>query len=329
MGILSMMISSVAFSLMAALVKLAGPAIPNQELVALRSLASMLPILALIRWKGVPLRAVRPGWLFVRGLLGYIAISCWFFSLNRLSLPDAVMIQYTSPVFTALLAPIFLGEPARRRDRVALAVALAGVALVVRPGLGVTLTGALIGLAGAICSAGAYLTVRALRHSDHPFMVMLAFPAVASAMSLSMAVAASAWGAVWVWPDARGWWLIGGIAAMTAIGQAFLTYGLTREAAGPATVATYFAVVVSLPIGILLFDQWPDAKMLLGGGIVVGAIASLVLGTRRLLPPPAGAGAGAVRVDLMQDTATTEPGHADARVGGRPSRERAGQRGAP
>ncbi len=329
MGILSMMISSVAFSLMAALVKLAGPAIPNQELVALRSLASMLPILALMGWRGVPLRAVRPGWLFVRGLLGYIAISCWFFSLNRLSLPDAVMIQYTSPVFTALLAPLVLGEPARRRDRLALAVALAGVVLVVRPGFGVTLTGALIGLAGAICSAGAYLTVRALRHSDHPFMVMLAFPAVAAAMSLTSAVAASAWRASWVWPDARGWWLISGIAAMTAIGQIFLTYGLTREAAGPATVATYFAVVVSLPLGIVLFDQWPDAWMLLGGAIVVGAIASLVLGTRRLLPPPAGAGAGAVRVDLMEGDGAAEPERAGTRVTARPPGDRAGQRGVP
>src|SRR5688572_8318972 len=164
-GIIAMALSAVAFSIMAALVKLAGSGIPNQELVALRSLASILPILALFWWRGVPLRPVRPGWLLLRGLLGYIAISCWFLSLNRLALPDAVMIQYTSPVFTALMAPVVLREPSRPRDRWALLVALAGVAIVLRPGAGVTSTGALIGLAGAVSSAGAYMTVRALRHS--------------------------------------------------------------------------------------------------------------------------------------------------------------------
>jgi drug/metabolite transporter (DMT)-like permease len=298
-----MALSAVAFSTMAALVKEAGGSIPNQELVALRSLASILPVLALFWWRGVPVRAVRPGWLALRGLLGYIAISCWFLSLNRLPLPDAVMIQYTSPVFTALMAPFILHEPSRPRDRWALLIALLGVAVVVRPGLGVTMPGALIGLAGAVSSAGAYMTVRALRHSDHPFMVMLAFPAMASALSLLGVLAGTLAGgalpgltraAAWVWPDARGWWLVAGIALMTAVGQIFLTYGLTREAAGPATVATYLAVAVSLPLGIVMFGQWPDGWMLLGGAMVVGAVGWLALGTDRVVAPPAGAGAGQV-----------------------------------
>lgn len=300
-GILSMALSAVAFSVMAALVKIAGPSIPNQELVALRSLASILPILALVAWRGVPLRFHRPGWLFVRGLLGYIAISSWFVSLNLLSLPDAVMIQYTSPVFVALLAPLVLRERSRALDRWTLAVALAGVAIVLRPGLGVTASGALVGLSGAVCSAGAYLTVRWLRHSDHPFMVMLAFPSVASLLAFLTILASALLGGLpmlpaefgaWIWPDGRGWALIGGIALMTALGQIFLTYGLHTEPAGRATVATYLAVAVSIPLGIVVFDQWPDAWMLLGGAMVVGSVAVLALHGDRSLPPPAGAGAG-------------------------------------
>jgi len=310
--------SAVAFSVMAALVKLAGPSIPNQELVALRSLASILPLAVLIRWRKVPLRFHRPGWLFLRGLLGYFAISCWFLSLNLLSLPDAVMIQYTSPVFVALLAPLILKEPSRRKDRWALAVALAGVVIVVRPGFGLTFSGALVGLGGALCSAGAYLTVRSLRHSDHPFMVMLAFPAVASILSLlAVAVAAApAAGAVipgageiavWIWPDARGWALIGGIALMTAAGQLTLTYGLHWEPAGRATVATYLAVVVSIPLGILIFGQWPDVWMLLGGAIVIGSVATLAIASDRPVPPPAGAGASRVVDDVPPGAAHPPP----------------------
>ena len=302
-GIASMALSAVAFSVMAALVKIAGPSIPNQELVALRSLASIAPIVLLFRWRGVPVRVNRPGWLFVRGLFGYIAISCWFLSLNHLSLPDAVMIQYTSPVFVALMAPLFLRERSRPLERWALAAALVGVAIVVRPGFGVTFGGALVGLGGAVCSAGAYMTVRWLRHSDHPFMVMLAFPAVASVLALLTIALTPALASFtplpaefgeWVWPDSRGWLLIGGIAAMTAAGQIFMTYGLHQEPAGRATVATYLAVVVSIPLGVTLFGQWPDLWMLLGGAMVITSVAALALRTDRPVPPPAGAGGGQV-----------------------------------
>ncbi|MBI3450682.1 MAG: DMT family transporter [Acidobacteria bacterium] len=291
-GMASMALSAVAFSVMAALVKLAGPTFPNQELVALRSLASILPILAIARWRRVPFRIHSPGWLFVRGFLGYLAISCWFVSLNHLSLPDSVMIQYTSPVFVSLLAPFVLQERSMARDRWALAIALAGVALVVRPGLGLTASGALIGLAGAVCSAGAYVTIRALRHSDHPVIVMLAFPSVAAACGLLVMLVAPPFGfaAGWIWPDGRGWLLLSGIALMTAAGQVFLTYGLQHEPAGRATVATYLAVVVSVPLGVALFGQWPDLWMVLGGSMVVGAVATLSLVSHRPVPPPAGAG---------------------------------------
>ena len=308
-GMISMALSAVAFSLMATLVKIAGPSIPNQELVALRSLASILPIAAMFVVRKVPLRLHKPGWLFLRGFLGYLAITCWFVSLNRLSLPDSVMIQYTSPVFVALMAPTLIGERSGARDRWALAIAIAGVALVVRPGLGLNLPGASIGLAGAICSAGAYLTIRSLRHSDHPFVVMLAFPAVASVCALTVILATPIVGRFvalpgdpsgWIWPDGRGWALISGIALMTAAGQVTLTYGLQLEPAGRATVATYLAVAVSIPLGIVLFDQWPDSWMLVGGAMVIGAVAAISVVKHRPVAPPAGAGGGRMTEGLEE-----------------------------
>jgi drug/metabolite transporter (DMT)-like permease len=132
---------------------------------------------------------------------------------------------------------------------------------------------------------------------------MLAFPAVASVCALSVVLApriAARAGAMandaagWIWPDARGWVLIAGISLMTAAGQVLLTYGLQHEPAGPATVATYLAVAVSIPLGIVLFGQWPDRWMLLGGAMVTGSVAVISLSSRHALPPPAGAGGGQV-----------------------------------
>jgi len=293
-----MVLSALAISVTAALAKLAAPKIPNQEIVALRCLATLVPILALMRWRGVRLRVSRPGLLLLRGVLGYVAITCWFLSLERLDLADGVMILYTSPVWVCLAAPLILKEPSGRRDWMALAVALAGAALVLRPGLGLDPAGAFLGLTASFCSAGVYMTVRAMRKDEDPLIIMLAFPVVASILSLAGAARA------WVWPDLEGWILIAGIAWVTMAGQAFLTFGLMWEQAGRASVATYFAVVVSIPLGIVIFDQWPDPLMLAGGAMVIGAVTTLALASGRTVAPPVGAGAGQVEAGRPQGERT-------------------------
>ncbi|HXI04669.1 MAG TPA: DMT family transporter, partial [Candidatus Saccharimonadales bacterium] len=280
--------SAVCFSVMAALVKVAAARIPNQEIVTLRSLAALVSVSVLLRWRRVPLRIHRPGALLVRALLGYTALSCWFLAIGRLSLSDAVMIQYTSPVFVALIAPLALGEKTRPRDRAALAVALAGVVLVVRPGFGIDAGGAMIGLTGAICSATAYVLVRWLRQYEHPLIIMLAFPVVATLVGSAVAAPQ------WVWPEVRDWMILAGICLLTVAGQLGLTFGLVWERAGPATVATYLAVAVSIPVSIVAFGEWPDRLMILGGLMVVGSVASLALTTHKPVPPPTGAGGAQV-----------------------------------
>jgi drug/metabolite transporter (DMT)-like permease len=279
-----MALSAVCFSVMAALVKAAAARIPNQEIVALRSFAALISVAGLIWWRGGPLRINRPGLLLIRAVLGYTALSCWFLAIGRLTLSDAVMIQYTSPVFVAIFAPLALREPSRPRDRIALAVALAGVVLVVRPGLGIDPAGAMLGLAGAICSAAAYLLVRWLRRHERPLVIMLAFPAFATVVSAIVAAPS------WVWPEGAEWLPLIGICALTIVGQLGLTFGLIWERAGPATVATYLAVVVSIPLSIFFFDEWPDTLMLAGGALVIGSVASLAVTRERPIPPPEGAG---------------------------------------
>ncbi len=283
-----MALSAVSFALMAALVKAASPRIPNQEIVALRGMAALLFVMALLVWRRIPLRIHRPGGLLLRALLGYSAISCWFFAIGRLSLPDAVMIQYTSPVFVALLAPLVLGEKPRRKDLFALAIALTGVVLVVQPGAGVDPAGAFVGLAGAVSSAAAYMLVRRLRHHEHPLIIMVSFPALAALIASVVAAPQ------WVWPGWGDGWALAGICLLTVTGQLGLTFGLVWERAGPASVATYVAVALSVPLGIFGFGERPAPLMLLGAALVVGSVASLAVITRRPVPPPEGAGGSQV-----------------------------------
>ena len=131
--------------------------------------------------------------LVVRGLFGSLALTCFYFSLVHLPLADATVIQYTNPIFTAVLAAWVLGERMPARAVVFVATSLAGVLLVARPSfLGGASTSidplhVAIALLGALSSASAYVMVRRLRGIDHPLVIVLYFPLVTVPLKLEKA----------------------------------------------------------------------------------------------------------------------------------------------
>jgi hypothetical protein len=89
---------------MAAFAKKLLPDTPMQAVVFSRGVMMTAIFVAASRWQGVPLFGKRPVMLLLRGLLGYAALSCYFYSVQHLPLGDAVLLQYSHPVFVAAIA---------------------------------------------------------------------------------------------------------------------------------------------------------------------------------------------------------------------------------
>ncbi|MEB3323269.1 MAG: DMT family transporter, partial [Synechococcaceae cyanobacterium] len=181
---------ALAFSLMGVGVKALGSRLPVAEVVLARTLVSLTLTGWLVRRSGVDPRGRRRGLLLVRGLLGTAGLFCVFAALTRLPLAVATVIQYLNPLFTALLAWPLLGERCGRRLVPALGLGWLGVVLLARPGQGSPagvgdglLGGVAIALAGALLSALAYVSVRALGRSEHPLVIVLWFPLMAVPLS--------------------------------------------------------------------------------------------------------------------------------------------------
>src|SRR5689334_24885507 len=115
---------------MSALVKVAGQRLPSQEVVAARAAVSLLLSWWLVRHAGVSPWGTHRRMLFLRGFLGYLALSCVFHSVSVMPLADATVIQYLYPLFTAVLATVLLGEKPTLRIAAAGIASLSGVALV-------------------------------------------------------------------------------------------------------------------------------------------------------------------------------------------------------
>ena len=278
-GIRYMAVAAFFFSVMSLLVKAVGQRLPSQEIVFWRGLVTIIASSLAIYRAGVPMWGNRRKLLALRGALGFVALSCFFYSVVHLPLADATVIQYTNPVWTAVIAAIFLAERLGRRDAVALLVSLAGVVLIARPGF---LFGASadrldpvavgVALGGAIVSASAYVTVRGLSKTEHPLVIVHYFAVAVVIGSLPVLFLSP------LWPTPAEWLGLIGVGVSTHLAQVYMTRGLALEPAGRAMTVGYISIVFAVIWGALLFAEIPDA-LALGGAVLVVA-STLWLGRR-------------------------------------------------
>jgi drug/metabolite transporter (DMT)-like permease len=255
--------SALGFSIMSVLVKVASKDLPTGEIVLARAIVTLVLSFAMIRSAGLSPWGTQRGRLIVRGLLGFSALACYYLSLARLELADATTLQNTIPVLTAVLAWWLLREPVGRGAAIALACGLGGVVLVAHPTGDSNVTGIAIALAGACFSATAYVTVRQLARTEHPLVIVLYFPLVATPLAIP-------WAAYhFVWPSATGWLLLAGIGVSTQVGQVFLTRGLAIERAARATSVGYLQICFAIAWQLIVFGERPSAWTLAGASLII------------------------------------------------------------
>ncbi|QDG54846.1 DMT family transporter [Persicimonas caeni] len=272
-----MAISAFFFSIMGLLVKVAGERLPSQEIVFFRSLLVLIFAWWMLKRAGVNPWGNNKKWLVVRGFTGFMALSCFYYGVTHLPLADATLIMYSNPVFTALLAAVFLGERLKKVDLLGVVLSLGGVVLIAQPSFIFGGASRLdpfdvgVALAGAVFAAISYVIVRKLRESEHALVVVFYFPLIATPASIPTAL-----------PDAiiPTWWELGvllAIGIVTHIAQVAMTKGLHLEEAGRATAVSYLQVVFAFVWGMFFFDEFPTVLSVIGALLIVGSTIAIAL----------------------------------------------------
>ncbi len=271
-----MLISALAFALMAALVKEAGQlGIPLLQIIFVRALVSVVLSLIDIGRSRVHPLGNRKALLFARGFSGFLALTGVFYALFHLSIAQATVLQYLHPVFTALLAFLFLAERPTTATLACIALSLLGLACMVVPYWTASdtttapLWPVIAGLGGAFGSGVAYTLVRKLVITEHPSVIVLYFPMICVPGALLLG------GADFIWPTAAGWWVLLGVGCFTQLGQLALTKAMQLDAASRVTSLSYVQIILAAILGWLAFVEIPTRATLLGGGLILlGAIVS-------------------------------------------------------
>jgi drug/metabolite transporter (DMT)-like permease len=271
-----MAISAFFFSVMSLLVKAAGQRLPTQEVVFARSLIVLLLSTVVVRRRGISHWGLRRDLLIIRGALGFGALLCFYHAVIHLPLAEVTVIQFTHPVFTALLAAAVLSERLHSRQIGLTLLSLAGVVMVARPavlfggimpGLDPLMVG--IALASSVLSAAAYVTVRKLGQSDDPMVIVFYFALIATLGSVPLVIP------VFVMPTLPELVALLGVGVTTYTAQVAMTYGLKLERAGRATAVRYLQIVFAAIWGMLFFAEVPGLLSILGALLIIAGTLRL------------------------------------------------------
>lgn len=238
------------------------------QLVFLRSALSLAVCVVYLKANDLPILGHNRMWLVIRGLAGMVGLSGFFHTVRHIPLASATVIQYFSPVFTVVLALLFMGEKVQRKQWLLLGGALVGIIMVkgFDPRVSWGMWG--LGLMAAAAAAVAYLATMKCRDSDHPVGVvvwfhLLAFP-ITGALSMPQ----------WMPMTTPMWGLAALVGLLSIAAQILMTVALHQEDAGMVMPFKYLGAVMALSAGWVLYGETMSSLSLLGMGLAVVCIAT-------------------------------------------------------
>ena len=165
--------AALMFALMGAAVKVAARTLSNAEVVFFRCALGLVALAPWIVPRGLAgLRTSRPGEHLIRGVAGLGTMACFFYALAHMRLPDAVLLNYSLPLFMPFVEALWLGEPIPRRLWWPVSVGFAGIVLILKPGIGVFQPIALVGVLAALFASVAQVGIRQLTRTE-PLVVII------------------------------------------------------------------------------------------------------------------------------------------------------------
>lgn len=262
-----MMGAIVSFTLMAVAGRVVQTEMNSFELMAWRSLIGFAIVCAVLAPRGFAEVRSQVPWLHVkRNLFHFAGQNVWFMALMLIPLSQLVALEFTNPVWVALLAPLLLGERFTARRILVALLGFAGVLIVAQPGVAPIEVGHLLALGAALGFALNTIYTRRLMAHDTVLCVLFWMTASQAVMG---AVLGAPGGIPLPSPAILPWLVIVGITGLSA------HYSLTSALAhAPATLVApmeFLRLPVIAVVGAILYAEPLMAPVFIGGAVIMAA----------------------------------------------------------
>lgn len=267
-----MLVAGLGFAIMGAFVKAGSARFSASELVFYRSAFGFLMIAALVCWQGKPLKTPLLAMQMRRAGVGFTALLLFFYAIAHLPLATAITLNYTSPMFLALLSPWLLrGEHPlshQQRQKLNLCVVggFVGICLLLQPAFhsNQLLAGG-IGLLSGIGAAFAYVHVKQLGIAGEPDWRTVFY------FTLVCTIASGGWMLIdhvtaLQWQDLP---LLCGLGASATLSQLALTRAYRTGNTLTVASLAYSTVVFATLIGVLVWGETLSTHEIIGMLLIV------------------------------------------------------------
>ena len=277
-GIVCMVIATILFSGASAASKWLVGVYPVGEVLCLRSFASLIAGAAMI----FPVSGLsafvthRPRDHLARGLSQSISQLCLLLAFSLMPLAGAVAINFSAPLFAALVSIIWLKELAGFARGSALIIGFVGVLIVTNPGTNSLTLGALFALTNAVMYGTVTVAVRGMTRTESANTLVIWQLAVLAFFHSFLLLFG------WRSPSAIDAAMLFGTGFTNAIGQWFWTKALHLAPAPAVTPFYYLMLVWALMFGFFIWGDIPSVSLLVGSAIVVMTGLFLFLREARL-----------------------------------------------
>ena len=233
------------------------------EILAFRSIVGLVLLAPVaMRYGSATLRTGRLGLHLARNIIHFGGQFGWVYGVAFLSLAEVTAIEFTAPVWVAVIAAVFLGERIGPHRVIAVVLGFAGVLIILRPGiLGVSVP-SLIVLGGAICFGASYCMVKALTRTDSPWPILFYMQVVQ--LPLGLVPALFDW-VTPVWADTP-WLFLVGFTALTA--HYCNARALTLADASVVVPLDFLRLPMIALVAWILYTESVDVWILVGAAMI-------------------------------------------------------------
>ncbi|QFU08972.1 Riboflavin transporter [Rhodobacteraceae bacterium THAF1] len=258
-----------SFSLMAIAGRAVSFELDTFELMTYRSLIGIVLVVTVAGAMGKlrHVRAHRMGLHLVRNVFHFAGQNLWFYAITVIPLAQVFALEFTSPIWVALAAPLVLSERLTSTRILSALVGFAGILIVARPGATEIGPGQITAALAAIGFAGSALFTRRLTRTESIVSILFWL----TVMQAILGLICGWFDGSFAWPSAVTWpWLaLIGCAGLSA--HLCLTTALSLAPASVVMPIDFLRLPVIALVGMALYAEPVDPWVILGGIVIFGA----------------------------------------------------------
>ncbi|MFT5730538.1 MAG: drug/metabolite transporter (DMT)-like permease [Desulforhopalus sp.] len=245
------------------------------QILFFRSVIGLLFISSVILFfkNKVSIRTKKIGLHSFRNVIHFFGQYGWFLGIGILPLAEVFALEFTVPIWTLIIAAIFLGEAITTTKFISVFLGMIGVLVIVQPGYAIMNSASFIVLAAAICYAISHTVTKSLSSSESAISILFYMCLIQLPIGLLLSLAN------WSWPIGEQWlWLI--VIGFTALSAHYcMTKAMKYAEVTTVVTMDFFRLPLIALVGMFFYAEQFKMSLIVGGGLML--IGNLI----RVQPP--------------------------------------------